>query len=843
MMVLCVASAARADLSSAIREALSGKFSQAREQIKTTASTNAKAIQIDQWLAAHERLSKAALAERQREFDYCTKRITWAYLADAHSKALQAKPYYAELRKLVRTEMGDLFADIGTSITLEDAGVKPAAEIKATSLKSIDASVAALAKTLKLLASETGQWVVEFRREAAIYQTQLAALRTVWAAVDTTTPLGRWNGARTMRESHEMLAEGLTDLEVLIAKDPWKVAMYYARQAAKLAPPSRPYKSHLWYMDIVRDAETRGRKLIAEAEWVDALTCYNTLNELEPEDKKFKTTARTVRRHVRVLQLFSAGSNPKSAASAPDGAPANGDSDVVEEVDKDFWKEYIEGIDVTMVRRAIGQLSLRYVKPVDFRELSQAALQSVRVLVTTPQVAGTFPILKDKVKTAAFLKALDREISDVARKDRVDHIRMCMSLDRVLDINDATLELPLGVIAMEFSDGFLSKLDRFSSMVWPYDVDTFNKTMMGHFTGIGVQINKKPGEYLRVVTPLLGAPASRAGIKAGDLITKVSGVDTRTKPTDKLIKLITGPRGTKVTLEIKRAGIAKPFAVDVDREAVKVRTVKGWQRHKDGQWNFMLDPAEKIGYIRLTQFTDSSYKNFRKALVELQQQGVQALVLDLRDNPGGLLLQAVRIANEFLEAEQVIVSTRGRQVPRRSLRSDRGGLYRTGDLVVLIDEGSASASEILSGAIKDLKRGMILGQRSYGKGSVQNVIPVSGNDALLKLTTAYYYLPSGRLLHREVNEKDWGVPPDIRVELTPRQMRRWLSIRYRTDLLQEFRPELHKKDLSAQYQADIQLNTAVMMLRLMKANREVAGPVAHAPTKRGVVEFFEHESQ
>ncbi|MBT3279065.1 MAG: S41 family peptidase [Phycisphaerales bacterium] len=836
-LVLLVTTMASGDLSQAIRTALSGEFSKAQEQAAKLPAANTKAVAVRQWLSDHAKLTQSALAERQKEYDYCVERIGWAYLADKHTKVFEAKPYYKELRTLVRVDLADGFGDIGTSIGLEDAESKPATEIKTTSLKSIDESLASLTKITTLLAKETDDWAKEFQRELAVYHTQLLALKAAWTAVDTTTKRGRWLGARAVREPHEMLAEGLTDLEVLVAKKAWKVAMYYARQAKALMPKPDKIKLCLWYNTVMRDSETRGRVLIAKAEWIDALTCYNTLESLEPDSKDFKELARTVRRHVRVLQLFSAGSNPRSAAPADDDVPSNGDSGIEEEVDKDFWKEYVKGIDVAMVRRAIGQLSLRYVKPVDFRTLSQAALDGVRVLVKTPQVADTFPVLKDEKKLAKFLKELEREISDVTRKDRVDHTRMCMALNRVLDINAATLQLPVGVVVMEFTDGFLSKLDRFSSMVWPYDVVAFNKNMLGNFTGIGVQINKKSGEYLRVVTPLLGAPASKAGIKAGDLITKVGDVDTRTKTTEKLIKLISGPEGTKVSLEIKRPGIAKAFRVAVPRGAVKLRTVKGWQRRKDGQWDYMLDPKEKIGYIRLTQFTDTSYSNFRKALVELQQQGVQSLVLDLRDNPGGLLFQAVQIADEFLGAEQVIVSTRGRQKPRQAFHSARRGLYQTGDLVVLIDEGSASASEILSGAIKDLKRGMILGQRSYGKGSVQNVIPVQGEDAYLKLTTAYYYLPSGRLLHREVNEKDWGVPPDVQVELTPRQTRRWLSLRYRTDLLQEFDPALLKKDLQAQYQADIQLNTAVMMLRLMKLRRDATPRVAHAAAA-SKVQFF-----
>ncbi len=177
------------------------------------------------------------------------------------------------------------------------------------------------------------------------------------------------------------------------------------------------------------------------------------------------------------------------------------------------------------------------------------------------------------------------------------------------------------------------------------------------------------------------------------------------------------------------------------------------------------------------------------------------------------------MANEFLDTGR-IVYTRGRQVPRTEIKADKKGAYLQGDLVVLVDKKSASAAEILSGALKDWRRGVIVGQRSYGKGSVQNVIPVRRDEAYLKLTTAYYYLPSGRLLHRQNSAKDWGVNPDVDVYITPRQMRRWLRIRRKTDLLQDFEPDLLKADLSQQYDADFQLNTAVLLLELMRLKRQ-----------------------
>ncbi|MBS3822118.1 MAG: hypothetical protein KGY81_10195, partial [Phycisphaerae bacterium] len=177
------------------------------------------------------------------------------------------------------------------------------------------------------------------------------------------------------------------------------------------------------------------------------------------------------------------------------------------------------------------------------------------------------------------------------------------------------------------------------------------------------------------------------------------------------------------------------------------------------------------------------------------------------------------VANEFLDTGR-IVFTKGRQVPRREIEATSDGQFLYGDMVCLVDQHSASAAEILCGALKDWGRAIVVGQRSYGKGSVQNVIPVRGRDAFLKLTTNYYYLPRGRLLHRKPGATDWGVDPDVAVGLTPKQMRRWITLQRKTDLLQDFDPELLKADLERLYETDIQLNAAVLLLRMMDLHRD-----------------------
>jgi carboxyl-terminal processing protease len=380
---------------------------------------------------------------------------------------------------------------------------------------------------------------------------------------------------------------------------------------------------------------------------------------------------------------------------------------------------------------------------------------------------------------------------------------------------------------VEFADGMLERLDKFSSMIWPHDVSEFQKSIRGSFVGAGIQIFKEPKEPLKVVTPIDDAPAFRAGIKRGDLILAVDGRETKDLHISKLVKLITGKRGTKVVLRIKRDGRSKPFDVTIVRQPIKIRTVKGWRRNSDGKWDYLLDPKAGVGYIRVTQFADKTASDIRTVLASLKEAGAKLIILDLRFNPGGRLDSAIRIADEFL-SEGSIVSTKGVSSPewvgRASSIGKSTGQFESGELAVLVNAQSASASEIVSGALQDLHRGTIIGRRTYGKGSVQKVYSLRWDPlaqspvAQMKLTTAYYYLPSKRLLHRKPGAKVWGVTPDIKVPFTPRQIRYWLDIRYNTDLLQEVEPEELTSELNEQLRADIQLNTALMLLKLKQLN-------------------------
>jgi carboxyl-terminal processing protease len=270
--------------------------------------------------------------------------------------------------------------------------------------------------------------------------------------------------------------------------------------------------------------------------------------------------------------------------------------------------------------------------------------------------------------------------------------------------------------------GMLESLnDPYTTYFTAEQLKGFEKHTRGTFSGIGAEIDKE-GDYIKIVAPLEDSPAFKAGIVAGDVIIAVDGESIKGASSEEAIKRITGPKGTDVKLTIRHAD-GKEEDFTITRGRITIQTVKGVIRDDAGKWDHVLDPVDQIGYIRMTQFSEPTAKAMVKAITELKAEGMKGLILDLRYNPGGLLDSAIQIADMFLN-EGVIVSTKGRRSPERSWKAQDGGVMTDLPLLILINEGSASASEILAGALKYNKRAVVLGTRSVGKGSVQQIIPL-----------------------------------------------------------------------------------------------------------------------
>ncbi len=306
-------------------------------------------------------------------------------------------------------------------------------------------------------------------------------------------------------------------------------------------------------------------------------------------------------------------------------------------------------------------------------------------------------------------------------------------------------------------NGMLEQLDDPYTVYFTAEqLEGFEKHTRGTFSGIGAEIDQRD-DYIGIVSPLEDSPAFEAGIAAGDLILAVDGESLEGVSTEEAVKRITGPEGTDVTLTLRRADGAEED-VTITRQRIRIETVKGLARDETNHWDYMLDPENRIGYIRLTQFSQPTYAALTGAIDELEAQDMKGLILDLRFDPGGLLDTAVDVANLFLDSG-TIVSTRSRSDVERKWTADPKDTLEDFPMIVLVNEASASASEILAGALKYNDRAIVLGTRTVGKGSVQQIIPLDGGTGGVKLTTSLYYMPNGQNIHRHPDSERWGVDP------------------------------------------------------------------------------------
>lgn len=292
-------------------------------------------------------------------------------------------------------------------------------------------------------------------------------------------------------------------------------------------------------------------------------------------------------------------------------------------------------------------------------------------------------------------------------------------------------------------DGMLRDLDPFSSYLDERSFQDLTISTQGEFGGLGIVVSVRD-HYPTVISPIEGTPAHGLGIVAGDVISEIEGESTRDLPIDQVVGRLRGPQGTTVRIAIRREGETEDREYKIVREIIKLKSVP-----------YAMLLGDEIGYVRLSNFSATSGEEVRAAVSDLERRGARSLILDLRENPGGLLSEAVDVSEMFLARGAVIVETRGRaRSADHTYTSAEAKPALTQPLVVLVSAGSASASEIVAGAIQDHDRGLVIGQTTFGKGSVQSLIDLPGTRAALKLTTAKYYTPAGRSIHKDLSAQE-----------------------------------------------------------------------------------------
>jgi carboxyl-terminal processing protease len=384
-------------------------------------------------------------------------------------------------------------------------------------------------------------------------------------------------------------------------------------------------------------------------------------------------------------------------------------------------------------------------------------------------------------------------------------------------------------------EGMLGQLDPFTVYVPPQQQEQFDRMLEGSFKGVGIQLNQTPEGRTEVVAPIEGSPAFRAGVQAGDIITKVNGQTVEGLRLPEVTKKISGKLGTPVTLTVTHAN-GEDEELTMTRDEIIVPTLKGYTRDERNNWDYYVSRDPKVAYVRITQFTPDTTQKLREVLTNLLNDGMKGFILDLRFNPGGRLDEAVATIDMFIE-QGTIVSTKGRNRPEHIEYATAADTLPDFPMIVLVNDHSASAAEIVSGSLMDNKRALVIGQRTYGKGSVQEVIPLDSNAGELKLTVAYYYLPSGRLVHRKKDATDWGVEPQIIIPLDMAAEQRLMMDRYEMESFRRpsSQPSTRSTTLKAVVStqpADPQLQQAMTtMIGLIVLNADHKPAAATAPVE------------
>ena len=333
-------------------------------------------------------------------------------------------------------------------------------------------------------------------------------------------------------------------------------------------------------------------------------------------------------------------------------------------------------------------------------------------------------------------KVLSANETDIYKKiDLFSEVLEKINNEYVEDVNQSD--------AMDAAiNGVLQSLDPYSSYMSPEMLQEMQTETKGEFGGLGIEVGMEAG-VVKVISPIDGSPAEAVGVKAGDYIVKIDGTQVQGKTLSEAVDLMRGPVGSKIEITVRRIGVRKALTFNIIRDIIEIKSVKS-KVIKDN-----------IGYVRLTSFNDNSSNQLKDIVKDFKKnKNINKYILDLRNNPGGLLTQAIRITDFFLDNGEIVSTKSKKKSDNRKWFAKKGDLINGDTLIVLINYGSASASEIVAGALKDHKRAIILGENSYGKGSVQSIIPLKNNGAI-RLTVSKYYLPSGDSI------SEVGVSPDI----------------------------------------------------------------------------------
>jgi carboxyl-terminal processing protease len=557
-------------------------------------------------------------------------------------------------------------------------------------------------------------------------------------------------------------------------------------------------------IQTIQKAKAKAAEFEAQGRWLDAYTiCYSKLRQIYEENKAYSDYAE---------QLLEKANIEVSLKDSPCETCA----------------ERYTSIEKQMFIKAVDFLDYSYVNIVNYQDMAIKAINYCSLLadvMSKLDVHSRYKITNAQYVTwsralGALLNEINQSQEDIGKDGFVN------IFEQVLALNESSytgIGLPPALLISKFAEGALSALDPYTVIYWPGQVQDFEKAVTNKFSGIGIKFSKEDG-LTKIVAVLSDTPAQKSGLRIGDIITSIDGIETKDISSDCVAKRITGPEDTKVTVTITRSDENQSFDVTLDRTRIIIPSVNGWQRTEKGEWLYMIDSPNKIGYVRISSFNSKTTDDFEKVLCQLEEDGLKGLILDLRSNPGGLLSAAVEIADKFIQ-EGLIIRTEPRYGMSTYISAHQDGTHADYPIVILINPLTASSSEILAGVLQDQKynRAILVGQRSYGKGSVQSITNYCGNGAQLKYTAAYYHLPSGqRVESRDLADKssgkNWGISPNVNVELRSNELQEIAGVQKANELVETVGQEdvlncTNRHSSQETVDADPQLGIGLLVLK------------------------------
>ncbi len=717
-------------------------------------------------------------------------------------------------------------AGVAAAATLESAQPAP--------LTRLVAEVSTESELTRVLGEFAGRGDApeSIRVAAEQYQASLAKREA-----DRAAKLGEVNTELDEHLGKAAASRGLVDRSIALAD-----ALRSAVEMQIISVDKQAFMADPRITRLIRDSEAVAREGESKGEWMLANELFARLAGLLEDEGAYREDVDRLGQRLSMIRLYApekfrelvAIHRERHGEDAPPPYNAYGDT----------YQEKLELISPRAVERALQHAAFKHVDLASKGAMGPmliAGLNSVETLVTTGELGEILPGLADAKARGEFLGFLSSQRDQIREADGnpskgVGLSELSLTISRLLSVNRFTVNLSEQALLHEFGNGAMTALDEYSAIIWPDEIKRFQRNTRGEFVGVGIQIEMDDFQNIKVVTPLEGTPAQRAGVQAGDLIKKVDGHSTVGFTLDQAVEVITGPRNTTVTLTIERGEEENRREIEfvLNRERIELPTVRGWHKTGAGDetdaWDWFVDKDAGIGYIRLTSFSNNTTSRFDEAIASMRGRGLKGLILDLRFNPGGLLDEAVSISNRFID-DGLIVKTEDAEGAVRSREFARSlpKSMRVDDIpvAVLINEGSASASEIVSGAIQAEAhadaglRATLIGKRTFGKGSVQNVFSLTAdNSAMMKLTTQYYKLSGDKIIHRRPGASEWGIDPDIEVEMLPDQIVEAAKIRRDADVLAidergRIIPDPNRPDPDRLLDVgvDLQLQTAVVVLQ------------------------------